>query len=129
MFKSPVQSPPGSPSSSSSSVINSSSNGSNRYSRPPSVVVETLHARTSENSAGQKRINQYTLQKEIGHGAFGTVHLANDTSGNCYVCIFLFIYIYGLECFNSHKSLHSLLVAQPRSLEISFTSLGRQRIQ
>jgi len=47
-------------------------------------VVETLHATTSENSAGQKKINQYTLQKEIGHGAFGTVHLANDTSGNCY---------------------------------------------
>jgi hypothetical protein len=87
MFKSPTQSPPGSPSSSTSSVINSSSSG-NRYSRPPSVVIETLHATTSENSAGQKKINQYTLQKEIGHGAFGTVHLATDNSGTAYVCIF-----------------------------------------
>ncbi|KAI8584265.1 hypothetical protein K450DRAFT_218968 [Umbelopsis ramanniana AG] len=83
MFKSPTQSPPGTPSSSSSSVLTSSGSGS-RYSRPPSVVIETLHATTSENSAGQKKINQYTLQKEIGHGAFGTVHIAVDTSGNVY---------------------------------------------
>lgn len=88
MFKSPTQSPPGTPSSSSSSVLNSSGSGS-RYSRPPSVVIETLHAKTSENSAGQKKINQYTLEKEIGHGAFGTVHIAVDTSGNVYVCVFL----------------------------------------
>jgi hypothetical protein len=128
MFKSPVQSPPGSPSSSSSSVINSTSNGSNRYNRPPSVVVETLYATTSENSAGQKRINQYTLQKEIGHGAFGTVHLANDTSGNCYVCIFLFVYIW-VGMFQFTQSLPPPLVAQPWSLEIRFTSLGSERIQ
>lgn len=89
MFKSPTQSPPGTPSSSSSSVLNSSGSGS-RYSRPPSVVIETLHAKTSENSAGQKKINQYTLEKEIGHGAFGTVHIAVDTSGNVYVCVVSF---------------------------------------
>lgn len=82
MFNATPTSPPGSPVSSVSSASNSTSK---RLARPPSVVVESLHATTSENSAGQKRINQYTLEKEIGHGAFGTVHFGRDTDGYYYV--------------------------------------------
>ncbi|KAJ2955149.1 hypothetical protein NQZ79_g8813 [Umbelopsis isabellina] len=86
MFNANPTPPPASPSpmSSVSSASNSTTSAS-RPARPPSVVVETLHATTSENSAGQKRINQYTLEKEIGHGAFGTVHLGRDTDGYYYV--------------------------------------------
>jgi hypothetical protein len=83
MFSATPTSPPASPMSSVSSASNSTN--VSRKARPPSVVVETLHATTSENSAGQKRINQYTLEKEIGHGAFGTVHLGCDTDGYYYV--------------------------------------------
>ncbi|CAM0142812.1 hypothetical protein VKS41_002624 [Umbelopsis sp. WA50703] len=82
MFSATPTSPPASPMSSVSSASNSTN--VSRKARPPSVVVETLHATTSENSAGQKRINQYTLEKEIGHGAFGTVHLGCDTDGYYY---------------------------------------------
>ncbi|KAI7869135.1 kinase-like domain-containing protein [Spinellus fusiger] len=43
--------------------------------RPPSVVIESLCATTEETKDGRK-INNYLLKKEIGRGAFGTVHLA-----------------------------------------------------
>ncbi|CDS10804.1 hypothetical protein LRAMOSA11290 [Lichtheimia ramosa] len=46
--------------------------------RPASVVVETLGAKTSETKEGLPQINQYILKKEIGRGAFGTVHLGVD---------------------------------------------------
>lgn len=46
--------------------------------RPPSVVIETLGATTIETEDGFKQINQYMLKKEIGRGAFGTVHLGVD---------------------------------------------------
>jgi serine/threonine protein kinase len=63
-------SPPSSPQPSSSS--------SRRKVRPPSVVVETLGAKTSETKEGLRKINNYLLKKEIGRGAFGTVHLGLD---------------------------------------------------
>ncbi|KAI8092476.1 kinase-like domain-containing protein [Halteromyces radiatus] len=48
--------------------------------RPPSVVVETLGAITSETKEGLRKINNYLLKQEIGRGAFGTVHLGIDTT-------------------------------------------------
>lgn len=58
-------------------------------SKPRSFVVkETLSAKTSETKEGVRKINNYILKKEIGHGAFGTVHLGLD--GNThkeYVCM------------------------------------------
>ncbi|KAI7860789.1 kinase-like domain-containing protein [Circinella umbellata] len=48
-------------------------------SRPGSIVVETLCAKTSETKDGRK-INNYLLKREIGRGAFGTVHLGIDTN-------------------------------------------------
>ena len=54
-------------------------------SRPGSIVVETLGAKTSETKDGRK-INNYLLKREIGRGAFGTVHLGVDTgTGTEYV--------------------------------------------
>ncbi|KAI9484123.1 MAG: kinase-like domain-containing protein [Benjaminiella poitrasii] len=50
--------------------------------RPPSVVVETLGATTSETKEGLRKINNYLLKKEIGRGAFGTVHLGIDENTN-----------------------------------------------
>ncbi|KAI8071786.1 kinase-like domain-containing protein [Gongronella butleri] len=50
--------------------------------RPPSVVLETLGASTTETKDGLRKINNYLLKKEIGRGAFGTVHLGIDTSTN-----------------------------------------------
>lgn len=55
--------------------------------RPPSVVVETLGAKTSETKDGLRKINNYLLKKEIGRGAFGTVHLGIDENSSTeYVC-------------------------------------------
>ncbi|RCI02639.1 hypothetical protein CU098_008623 [Rhizopus stolonifer] len=57
---------------------------SSRRSRPHSVV-ETLGATTSETKEGLRKINNYLLKKEIGRGAFGTVHLGIDEiTGNEY---------------------------------------------
>ncbi|KAI9257159.1 kinase-like domain-containing protein [Phascolomyces articulosus] len=54
-------------------------------SRPGSIVVETLGAKTSETKDGLRKINNYLLKREIGRGAFGTVHLGIDTNtGNEY---------------------------------------------
>ncbi|GAN07657.1 hypothetical protein MAM1_0170d07159 [Mucor ambiguus] len=50
--------------------------------RTPSVVIETLSAKTSETKDGLRKINNYLLKKEIGHGAFGTVHLGVNTLTN-----------------------------------------------
>ncbi|KAL9556023.1 hypothetical protein MBANPS3_002081 [Mucor bainieri] len=50
--------------------------------RTPSVVIETLGAKTSETKDGLRKINNYLLKKEIGHGAFGTVHLGINTLTN-----------------------------------------------
>lgn len=58
----------------------SSSSTSRR--RPPSVVIETLGATTSETKEGLRKINNYLLKKEIGRGAFGTVHLGIDENTN-----------------------------------------------
>ncbi|KAI8890852.1 Pkinase-domain-containing protein [Backusella circina FSU 941] len=55
-----------------------SSSSSRRKARPPSVVVETLGAKTSETKEGLRKINNYLLKKEIGRGAFGTVHFGID---------------------------------------------------
>lgn len=56
--------------------------------RPASVVVETLGAKTSETKEGLPQINQYILKKEIGRGAFGTVHLGVDkNTGTEYVSV------------------------------------------
>ncbi|KAI9498597.1 kinase-like domain-containing protein [Zychaea mexicana] len=64
-------SPPGSPNSSSPRQPKS---------RPGSLVVETLGAKTSETKDGLRKINNYLLKREIGRGAFGTVHLGVDTN-------------------------------------------------
>jgi serine/threonine protein kinase len=73
-------SPPGSPQSTSSSK--------RTQLRPPSVVVETLGAKTSETKEGLRKINNYLLKKEIGRGAFGTVHLGIDENTDTeYVCV------------------------------------------
>ncbi|KAI8638243.1 kinase-like domain-containing protein [Parasitella parasitica] len=53
-----------------------------RHLRPPSAVVETLGATTSETKEGLRKINNYLLKKEIGRGAFGTVHLGIDENTN-----------------------------------------------
>ncbi|KAI7903628.1 kinase-like domain-containing protein [Cokeromyces recurvatus] len=53
-----------------------------KHLRPPSVVVETLGATTSETKEGLRKINNYLLKKEIGRGAFGTVHLGIDENTN-----------------------------------------------
>lgn len=59
--------------------------------RTPSLVIETLGAKTSETKDGLRKINNYLLKKEIGHGAFGTVHLGINTLTNeQYVCMSLF---------------------------------------
>ncbi|CAO3612882.1 unnamed protein product [Mucor fragilis] len=50
--------------------------------RTPSLVIETLGAKTSETKDGLRKINNYLLKKEIGHGAFGTVHLGINTLTN-----------------------------------------------
>ncbi|RUS16829.1 kinase-like domain-containing protein [Endogone sp. FLAS-F59071] len=55
-----------------------SANFGSKKPRPPSVVIETLGATTIETEDGFKQINQYMLKKEIGRGAFGTVHLGVD---------------------------------------------------
>lgn len=46
--------------------------------RKSHIVVETLGATTSETEEGLRKINNYLLKKEIGRGAFGTVHLGID---------------------------------------------------
>lgn len=56
--------------------------GLKRNKTTPSVVIETLGAKTSETEDGLKKINNYLLKKEIGHGAFGTVHLGINTLTN-----------------------------------------------
>jgi serine/threonine protein kinase len=72
---------------SSSPSPESSSSTKRKHLRPPSVVVETLGAKTSETKEGLRKINNYLLQKEIGRGAFGTVHLGIDENTNTeYVC-------------------------------------------
>ncbi|KAJ3087575.1 hypothetical protein HK102_010746 [Quaeritorhiza haematococci] len=44
-------------------------------------VKETPNAKAYEDAAsGERHLNQYILQKIIGQGSFGTVHLAVDTS-------------------------------------------------
>ncbi|KAK4123193.1 kinase-like protein [Parathielavia appendiculata] len=52
-------------------------------------IKETLNARseyTNEDSEGhsQRRINQYIIKEEIGHGSYGAVHLATDQFGKEY---------------------------------------------
>lgn len=69
-------------SSSSSSPASSPSTSTSTKRRPPSVVVETLGATTSETKEGFRKINNYLLKKEIGRGAFGTVHLGIDENTN-----------------------------------------------
>ncbi|RCH81919.1 hypothetical protein CU098_000707, partial [Rhizopus stolonifer] len=51
---------------------------SNSTKRTLPIVVETLGATTSETKEGLRKINNYLLKKEIGRGAFGTVHLGID---------------------------------------------------
>lgn len=72
-MSSPSSSPSGSPSASTSS---------RKSSRPASIVVETLGAKTSETKDGLRKINNYLLKKEIGRGAFGTVHYGIDINTN-----------------------------------------------
>ncbi|ORZ19773.1 kinase-like domain-containing protein [Absidia repens] len=64
--------------SNSTSTCTSTSSSTTR--RPHSEVIETLGATTSETKDGLRKINNYLLKKEIGRGAFGTVHLGVDTN-------------------------------------------------
>ncbi|KAI8333927.1 kinase-like domain-containing protein [Chlamydoabsidia padenii] len=73
-------SPTSSISSHSGSPQPSASSSSSR--RPHSSVVETLGATTSETKEGLRKINNYLLKKEVGRGAFGTVHFGIDTNTN-----------------------------------------------
>ncbi|KAI8388599.1 kinase-like domain-containing protein [Radiomyces spectabilis] len=70
------------PSISSSPSASPSSSTVRRKPRPPSVVIETLGATTSETKEGFRKINDYLLKKEIGRGAFGTVHLGIGVNSN-----------------------------------------------
>ncbi|KAG0174033.1 hypothetical protein DFQ28_008895 [Apophysomyces sp. BC1034] len=63
-------------------IVESTTSATRRRPRPPSVVVETLGAKTSETKDGLRKINNYLLKKEIGRGAFGTVHLGVDMTTN-----------------------------------------------
>ncbi|KAI8346975.1 kinase-like domain-containing protein [Mortierella sp. GBAus27b] len=47
-------------------------------------VKENLHATVSEDASGHTQLEQYTLQGEIGKGAFGKVHFAQDRGGEEY---------------------------------------------
>ncbi|TGZ81219.1 kinase-like protein [Ascodesmis nigricans] len=54
-----------------------------RWIRSP--IKETLDACLSyDEETDGMRLNQYTLQREIGRGSFGAVHYAVDTDGNEY---------------------------------------------
>lgn len=58
--------------------------------RAPSTVIETLGAKISETKDGLRKINNYLLKREIGHGAFGTVHLGiNILTNKEYVCMYV----------------------------------------
>lgn len=48
----------------------------------PPVIIETLGAKTLETEDGLRKINNYLLKQEIGHGAFGIVHLGVNTLTN-----------------------------------------------
>lgn len=78
--------------------------------RPPSIVVETLGATTSETKEGLRKINNYLLKKEIGRGAFGTVHLGIDENTNTEYVKYLTKKI--KTCTHSHKRLSKNLVNQ-----------------
>ncbi|GAA96558.1 uncharacterized protein L969DRAFT_88130 [Mixia osmundae IAM 14324] len=62
----------------------SSPEGFKRHRRTSSMepgVKETLDARHEDLGDGSRRINQYVLGKEIGHGSFGSVCVAQDEQG------------------------------------------------
>ena len=51
----------------------------------PRTIKETLDASSSESELGLRMVNEYVLKKEIGRGAFGVVHLAeNSVTGEEY---------------------------------------------
>ncbi|KAI9209826.1 kinase-like domain-containing protein [Polychytrium aggregatum] len=58
-----------------------------RRSLGSSEVKETLDAQTSELANGQRQLNQYTIQKVLGRGSFGTVHLGFNNDSKYYVAI------------------------------------------
>ena len=43
-----------------------------------SSVLSTCKLKRSKSNYGQKLINQYVIEKELGKGSFATVHLARD---------------------------------------------------
>ncbi|KAI8971426.1 kinase-like domain-containing protein [Mycotypha africana] len=53
-----------------------SSHHAQRQLSPPPIVMETTDATTSQTTESVKKINRYLLEKEIGHGTSGRVHLA-----------------------------------------------------
>jgi len=50
-------------------------------------IRETPNATFTESAEGEQRLNQYTLQKILGSGSFGVVHLAKDNDLNRMVAI------------------------------------------
>ncbi|KAG9063501.1 hypothetical protein KI688_004385 [Linnemannia hyalina] len=67
-----------------STVSSATSSASRRSSMQLSKVEvrETLDASLTENADGFHQLKQYILIKEIGRGAFGKVHLAQDENTN-----------------------------------------------
>ncbi|ORY86856.1 kinase-like domain-containing protein [Protomyces lactucae-debilis] len=71
-------------------------------------VKETLDARVTKREDGQRMLNQYVLQKEIGRGAYGTVLQAVDsTTGKEYA-------IKEFSKARLRKRNHSAILRRPR---------------
>ncbi|KAI8918052.1 kinase-like domain-containing protein [Entophlyctis helioformis] len=56
-----------------------------RHSAQP--IKETLNAKVTEEESGQRRLNQYVIERVLGTGSFGIVHLGLDTELDRHVAI------------------------------------------
>lgn len=76
-------------------------------------VRETLDASLTENADGFHQLKQYILIKEIGKGAFGKVHLAQDENTNIRYVSFFFSSRFGAQERDTYTNRHVvfLLVA------------------
>eukprot|EP00842_Homolaphlyctis_polyrhiza_P000170 jgi/Hompol1/1153/HPOL_001329-RA len=50
-------------------------------------VRETRDAKLTESDGGERRLNQFVIQRVLGSGSFGVVHLGIDTDNQCKVAI------------------------------------------
>ncbi|OAJ42181.1 hypothetical protein BDEG_25671 [Batrachochytrium dendrobatidis JEL423] len=51
------------------------------------IVKETLDAKVTEETSGERHLNQYHIQRVLGSGSFGIVHLSLDADSNTLVAI------------------------------------------